>query len=309
MTQTYSDVTTADGRRLRYEVTGAPDGAPVFLLHGTPGSRIGPKPRAGVLYRLGVRLISYDRPGYGGSDRHPGRSVASCASDISVIADDLGISSFAVVGRSGGGPHAMAAAALLPTHVTRAAVLVSLAPNDADEIDWYAGMNDANVREFATARSDEQKLIESLRLQADRTRRSPLSLLDALRDQITAPDRRVVQDVTIERLLLETYAEAMRPGPYGWIDDTLALRRDWGFRLADIRQRVRLWHGADDNVVPVSHTRWLAERIPRAEIEVQTGAAHFGAMEILTDILSWLAAAEEPALVGGRNSADRSDRS
>jgi len=208
-----------------------------------------------------------------------------------------------VVGRSGGGPHAMAAAALLPAQVTRAAVLVSLAPNDADDIDWYAGMNDANVREFATARSDEQKLIESLRLQADRTRRSPLSLLDALRGQITAPDRRVVRDVTIERLLLETYAEAMRPGPYGWIDDTLALRRDWGFRLQDIRQRVRLWHGADDNVVPVSHTRWLAERIPRAEIEVQTGAAHFGAMEVLTDILSWLAAAEEPALAGARKSA------
>jgi len=126
--------------------------------------------------------------------------------------------------------------------------------------------------------------------------------------RIVANRRRVVQDVTIERLLLETYAEAMRPGPYGWIDDTLALRRDWGFRLPDVRQRVRLWHGADDNVVPVSHTRWLAERIPRAEIEVQTGAAHFGAMEILTDILSWLAAAEEPALVGGRNSVAPADR-
>ena len=91
MTQTYSDVKTADGRLLRYEVTGAPDGAPVFLLHGTPGSRIGPKPRSGVLYRLGVRLISYDRPGYGGSDRFPGRTVASCASDIAVIAADLAI--------------------------------------------------------------------------------------------------------------------------------------------------------------------------------------------------------------------------
>jgi pimeloyl-ACP methyl ester carboxylesterase len=305
--QTYSDVTTGDGRRLRYEVTGAPEGAPVFLLHGTPGSRIGPKPRAGVLYRLGVRLIGYDRPGYGGSDRSPGRTVASCAADISVIAADLGIDRFAVVGRSGGGPHAMAAAALLPAQVTRAAVLVSLAPSDADEIDWYAGMNDANVREFATARTDEPKLIESLRLQADRTRRSPLTLLDALRDQVTAPDRRVVRDVTIERLLLETYAEALRPGPYGWIDDALALRRDWGFRVQDIRQRVRLWHGAHDNVVPVSHTRWLAERIPRAEIEVQSGTAHFGAMEILTDILSWLAATGEPALVGARNAVASPD--
>jgi len=193
----------------------------------------------------------------------------------------------------------MACAALLPDRVDRAAVLVSMAPAEADDIDWYAGMNDANVREFTAARLDEPKLVESLRMQADRTRRSPLSLLDALRGQISGPDRRVVRDPEIERLLLETYAEAMRPGPYGWIDDTLALRRDWGFELSDIRQRVRLWHGAEDNVVPASHTRWLAERIPRAEFEVQTETAHFGAMEILPDILSWLAQ-EEPELVGAR---------
>src|SRR5699024_3957534 len=139
------------------------------------------------------------------------------------------------------------------------------------------GMNSANTREFSTARHDELKLVESLRLQADRTRRSPGSLLEALRGQISAPDRRVVRDVTFERLLLETYAEAMRPGPWGWIDDNLALRRDWGFPLSGITQRVRLWHGADDNVVPASHTRWLAERIPRAEFEIQTDTAHFGA--------------------------------
>jgi pimeloyl-ACP methyl ester carboxylesterase len=294
----YSDVTTADGRRLRYEVSG--DGAPVFLLHGTPGSRLGPRPRDSVLYRLGVRLISYDRPGYGGSDRDAGRTVASCAADIAAIADDLGETRFAVVGRSGGGPHAMAAAALLPERVTRAAVLVSLRPSDADDIDWYAGMNSANVREFSAARHDELKLVESLRLQADRTRRSPGSLLEALRGQISGPDRRVVRDVTFERLLLETYAEAMRPGPWGWIDDNLALRRDWGFPLSGITQRVRLWHGADDNVVPASHTRWLAERIPRAEFEIQTDTAHFGAMEILPEILSWLAAEDEPELVGAR---------
>lgn len=295
------EITAADGRRLRYDVSGA--GAPVFLLHGTPGSRLGPRPRDSVLYRLGVRLISYDRPGYGGSDRDAGRSVASCAADIAAIADDLGLETFAVAGRSGGGPHAMAAAALLPARVTRAAVLVSLRPSDADDADWYAGMNDANVREFGNARTDELKLVESLRLRADRTRRSPGSLLETLRGQITAPDRRVVRDVTFEKLLLETYAEAMRPGPWGWIDDNLALNRDWGFRLSEIGQRVRLWHGADDNVVPASHTRWLAERIPRAEFEIQTETAHFGAMEILPDILSWLAAEHEPELVGARLSS------
>ncbi|MBL7257888.1 alpha/beta hydrolase [Actinoplanes sp. LDG1-01] len=293
MTVSYSDVYTSGGRRLRYEVSGARDGVPVFLLHGTPGSRVGPRPRAGVLYRLGIRLISYDRPGYGGSDRHRGRSVADCAGDIAAIADDLGLDKFTVVGRSGGGPHALAAAALLPERVTRAAVLVSLAPHDA-EIDWFGGMMPSNVQEFGTPAQDESRLVESLRLQADRTRRSPVSLLDSLRQEIAGPDRQVVRDLMMQQLLVETYAEAMRGGPYGWIDDVLANRRDWGFRLKSITQPVRVWHGAEDNCVPPAHARWLAERIPNAELTVQSGTAHFGAMEILPEILSWLA---QPAAV------------
>ncbi|GAA0497915.1 hypothetical protein Ade02nite_53600 [Paractinoplanes deccanensis] len=292
-TTTFRDVRTADGRRLRYEEAGAPDGVPVVLLHGTPGSRLGPRPRASVLYRLGVRLISYDRPGYGGSDRHRGRSVADCAADVAAIADDLGLDAFTVVGRSGGGPHALACAARLPGRVARAAVLVSLAPHDA-EIDWYGGMMPSNVDEFTTAGQDESRLVESLRLQADRTRRSPVSLLDMLRAEIALPDVLVVRDHAIQKLLLESYAEATRGGPYGWIDDVLATRRDWGFRLEEITQPIRLWHGAEDNCVPAAHTRWLASRIPHAEVEVESGSAHFGAMEILPEILSWLA---EPALV------------
>jgi pimeloyl-ACP methyl ester carboxylesterase len=288
-----SQVRTSDGRRLQYEESGDPDGVPVFLLHGTPGSRLGPRPRAGVLYRLGVRLISYDRPGYGGSDRHRGRSVADCATDVAAIADDLGLPTFTVVGRSGGGPHALAAAARLPGRVTRAAVLVSLAPHDA-EIDWYGGMMPSNVDEFSTATQDESRLIESLRLQAERTRRSPVSLLDMLRAEIAGPDREFVRGLTIQKLLLESYAEAMRGGPYGWIDDVLATRRDWDFHLDQITQPIRLWHGAQDNCVPAAHAHWLAARIPNAELEVQSGTAHFGAMEILPEILSWLA---EPALV------------
>ena len=99
-------------RLLTIDVSGAPDGAPVFLLHGTPGSRNGPKPRSSVLYRLGVRLICYDRPGYGGSSRVPDRRVADAARDVEMIADKLKLGRFAVVGRSGGGPHALACSAL-----------------------------------------------------------------------------------------------------------------------------------------------------------------------------------------------------
>uniref|UniRef100_UPI0013B3CC93 alpha/beta fold hydrolase n=1 Tax=Nonomuraea lactucae TaxID=2249762 RepID=UPI0013B3CC93 len=121
------EMVTPDGRKLAVEDRGNPEGTPVFLLHGTPGSRFGPSPRAGVLYRLGIRLITFDRPGYGHSDRRRGRSVSDVASDVAAIAGALGIGSFAVVGRSGGAPHALACAALLPGLVTRAAALVGLA--------------------------------------------------------------------------------------------------------------------------------------------------------------------------------------
>ena len=117
-----------DGRRLKVLMIGPRDATPVFFLHGTPGSRLGPHPLPMRLHHLGVRLIAYDRPGYGGSDRLPGRLVRHAAEDVADIADALGIEQFGVIGRSGGGPHALACAALLPERVRRVAALVCLAP-------------------------------------------------------------------------------------------------------------------------------------------------------------------------------------
>ncbi|PWS40591.1 alpha/beta hydrolase, partial [Streptomyces sp. ZEA17I] len=119
-------VRAADGRHLMVERLGDPGGRPVFLLHGTPGSRLGPAPRGMVLYQRRTQLITYDRPGYGGSDRQAGRRVADVVEDVRAIADSLGLERFAVVGRSGGAPHALACAALLPERVTRTAALVTL---------------------------------------------------------------------------------------------------------------------------------------------------------------------------------------
>jgi pimeloyl-ACP methyl ester carboxylesterase len=281
-------VIQADGRRLALEIAGAPDGFPVFLLHGTPGSRSGPKPRSGILYRLGIQLICYDRPGYGGSTRYPGRRVADAANDVRTIADQLGIERFSVVGRSGGGPHALACAALLPDRVKSTAVLVGLAPSNAAGLDWFDGMSDDNVREYSTADADRTVLVERLRRRAERTVRDPESLLELVRTQMAEPDRRVVDSAVFRRLLSQTYAEALRDGPYGWIDDVLALRDDWSFGLDTITTPVLLWHGKDDTFSPINHTWWLANRIPGAEVQVQTETAHFGAVEILPRILARL---------------------
>jgi pimeloyl-ACP methyl ester carboxylesterase len=269
---------------------------PVFLLHGTPGSSNGPKPRSIVLHRLGIRLISYDRPGYGSSTRQEGRRVVDAAEDVGMLAKHLGLQRYGVVGRSGGGPHALAVAARHAEEVIAAAVLVGLAPPNAPDLDWYGGMVGSNVEEYLSADVNSSTLTEGIRLRAERIRRNPESLLDVLLKEMSAPDRRIVADMSIRRLLAATYEEALRTGPSGWIDDALALRCDWGFDPTEVKPRVLLWHGADDNFTPVSHTRWLADRLPHCEVHVQSGAAHFGAVEILPQMLDWLKSKQETAV-------------
>jgi pimeloyl-ACP methyl ester carboxylesterase len=287
-------VRAAEGRRLAVEVQGDPAGSPVFLLHGTPGCRLGPCPRGMVLYRLGVRLITFDRPGYGGSDRLAHRTVADAAADVATIADAYGFERFAVVGRSGGGPHALACAALLPGRVTRAAVLVGLAPWAAEGLDWFAGMSDSNILGYTAAAAGHGTLAARLTPVAKEIRADPARLVADVRDEMHASDRRVMADAGIRALLVQNYAEALRTSADGWIDDALAFCSPWGFDPAAIAVPVLLWHGEDDVFSPVGHAWWLAERIPHASVVVQPGAAHFGALDVLPDVLPWLVSGSGP---------------
>jgi pimeloyl-ACP methyl ester carboxylesterase len=286
-------VKTPDGRQLSTKRYGDPDGKPIFLLHGTPGSRVGPHPRGAVLHRLGVQLIAFDRPGYGESDRFQGRRVADAATDVLAIADAFDLDKFAVVGRSGGGPHALACAALLPERLTKVAVLVGLAPPAARGLDWYDGMTQSNVTEHSAAMNGYEDLAARTEAAADAVRADPASLLARLQPDMPDPDRRVVADPGIRALLLQTYAEALRTSADGWIDDVLAFHLAWGFDPATITVPVLLWHGAIDNLSPVSHAMWLANRIPSATVIVQAGASHFSALDVLPDILRWLSSETE----------------
>lgn len=281
-------VESADGRQLAVKESGNPSGWPVFLLHGTPGSRLGPFPRAQVLYELGVRLITFDRPGYGRSDRFANRRVGDVAADVAAIADALGIDRFAVLGRSGGGPHALACAAMLPERVTRAAVLVGLAPLTAEGLDWFAGMTDSNVSEYTAAAAGSESLVASLGLAARKIRADPASLVTTISQEMPESDQRVVADAGIRAMLVKNYAEAVRISADGWYDDILAFCSPWGFEPADIVVPIKLWHGEDDRFSPVSHTRWLAREIPDAIAEVEPGSAHFGALQVMPDVMSWL---------------------
>lgn len=294
-------------RTLAVNVSGAEHGWPVFLLHGTPGSRTGPMPRAGVLYRRGIRLISYDRPGYGGSTPQPGRQVVDAAADVETIADHFKLDEFSVVGRSGGGPHALAVAARLGPRIHRAATLVGLAPNTPD-LDYANGMTPDNASAFdESAESDIALISERLSRRASRIKGDPRVLLKQLLTDMTDFDREVVDEPAIRRLLLTSYKEAVRVGPEGWIDDVLALRGAWGFSVDEIKPSVYIWHGAMDNFSPASHARWLARNIPHAVLELQTARAHFGAVEVLPKILTWLAGNDAPEPAEMPEKHDKSD--
>jgi pimeloyl-ACP methyl ester carboxylesterase len=275
------------GRQLAVQISGPTGGVPVFLFHGTPGSRTGPQPRHTVLHRLGIRLISYDRPGYGWSSRRQGRAVADAATDVGLIADHLGVDRFAVVGRSGGGPHALACAAKLADRVIRTAVLVSLARPDAADLDWFDGMTASNQDAFGRAHVDALALLDGIRRRADELARDPESMVVTIESEMAAADRHVVGDRVIRSQLVKTFSEAMRHGPYGWHDDILALRREWGFEFDAITGPVYLWHGTEDRFAPASHSLWLKRRIKGAAITLQPGAAHFTALEVLPELLKW----------------------
>ncbi|MEV8428229.1 alpha/beta hydrolase [Streptomyces chartreusis] len=269
----------------------------MFLLHGTPGSRVGPRPRAIDLYKLGIRLISYDRPGYGESQRLEGRAVRHAAADVAAIADQLNLGPFSVLGRSGGGPHALACAALLPNQVASAAALVSIAPPDADGLDWYDGMAQSNIDAYKTASealSDGSaacldRLKANLASNADAIRDNPESLLTWLTPGMPAVDRAVVGHGGIRHLLLTNYQTSAVRSSFGWLDDVLSFRRDWGFEPGKIVEvPTMLWHGEHDTFSPVGHFRWLANRIPSATPVLKSEAAHFAALPAVPEILAWL---------------------
>ena len=288
---TGSTVRTRDGRALTYEEHGDPSGRPVILMHGTPGSRLGPIPRASRLYPLGVRVITYDRPGYGGSDHLPERFVAHAAADAADLADALGIERFAVVGRSGGGPHALACAALLPDRVVRAAALVSIAPYaPMDRERWFAGMSEGNRIEYSAAEAGREKLEALLGELGSLIREDPEAHLPFDRAELTRADRAVMADFGIRGMMRANFGEAMRVSADGWIDDTLSFVRPWGFDPAAIAVPVRLWHGTEDVHSPVAHTEWLSARIAQANTVIQSGAGHFASIAEILRTLSWLIA-------------------
>lgn len=291
MEQRREIVRTSEGRRLDVGIAGPEGGAVVFAHTGTPddGQLFANVLQPGA--ERGLRHVSYARPGYAGSDRHEGRSVADCAADVAAICDWLEVERFHTVGSSGGGPHALACAALLPDRVISAATIAGTASHDGEGLDWRAGMGAENIEEMGLAEEGAAALQPWMEAQAEVIlAASPEDLRRILGDLVSEPDRAVLTGTFAENAHASLQG-SVRHGIWGWLDDDLAHVRSWGFELDDIRVPVTIWHGGQDRFVPIAHGRWLAEHVPGArsrllddEGHLSLAVGHYG--DVLDDLIA-----------------------
>lgn len=295
-------VTASDGRTLTVREGGDPKGFPVLSISGTPGSSTLYPPYMRDAAEQGIRLFSYDRPGYGGSTRQKGRKVADCAADIAAVSDALGLERFSVWGISGGGPHALAAAALLPDRVIAVAALASVAPYDADGLDFLEGMGEQNVEEFGTIFEGEDAHRASMEKQREELLSATPEQLVELWQTLLGPSDREVATGVLAAFLLDHMRAGIGPSGDGWIDDDLAFVAPWGFDLAAIRVPVQIWQGEQDQFVPYGHGVWLAEHIPGVDARLTAEDGHLTLAERrVPQVHRWLL--ERAALSTGAPSA------
>jgi pimeloyl-ACP methyl ester carboxylesterase len=278
---TEADVRLADGRILHaYDTRAAETPGPVvFWLHGTPNVGSPPEPLLPTAEVSGLRWVSYDRPGYGGSSPDADRTVASAAADVAAIADALGIDRFTVLGHSGGGPHALACAALLSKRVVAAVSISAPAPFDAGGLDWFAGWTPGIAAEQRAAARGRAAL------EAHWATAVP----EEMSAFFTEADISALGDSW--SWVAGVVEKAMQGGMEGYLEDNIASAQPWGFQLSDLSVPVFIMHGAQDKMVPCAHGEWLASRVPGAELRVVTDAGHITVLDSAPEALAWLATA------------------
>ncbi len=274
------DLRLAGGRIVHVHDSGPGDTAgPLTLVwhHGSPQTGALLAPLLAAAGRRQIRLLSWDRPSYGGSTPQPGRSVAAAAADMGEIADALEVQRFAVMGASGGGPHALACAGLLPDRVVGAVTLASPAPF-TEVFDWYAGMI-APGSLHAAAEGREA-----------RARYAETEVFDP--SSFTMADWAAIQGTWSS--LAADAAQAGRASPDGMIDDDIAFVHPWGVELDRIRAPVLLVQGGEDRVVPRSHTDWLLRQIVTAELWLRPRDGHVSVLDAVPVAMDWLRALVSP---------------
>jgi pimeloyl-ACP methyl ester carboxylesterase len=270
-------VRTADGRRLQVLLAGPVDGLPLVFHTGTPSGLVGYEPMLEAAADRGLRSVMYSRPGYGDSTPQPGRSVADAAGDVAAILDEIGAGQFVTAGWSGGGPHALACAALLAGRCRGAAVIAGVAPHDAAGLDWLAGMAPENVTEFGAAVAGAAELTPLLEQWAKELSSVTGATVAAGLGELVSDVDKAASAGAFADYLAAAFRAAVASGVAGWRDDDLAFVRSWGFPLAEpgaTWPRVTIWQGDQDRMVPFTHGEWLAEHVPGASAHLIEGEGH-----------------------------------
>jgi pimeloyl-ACP methyl ester carboxylesterase len=301
---------TRDGRTLAFAVWGDPDGFPILALHGTPGCRLGRWAREELYAELGVCYVTHDRAGYGRSDRNHGRRVVDAVADVRALADELGFDQFGATGGSGGGPHVLACAALLPDRIVRAICEVGVAPLGTPGLEqeaWLAGMDPENVKEFGWALAGEDVLapeLQALQRQIEeRVRVDPSSILQDF--EMSESDRAELARPETMQIIRESTFEWAANGVDGWVDDDLAMLQPWGFDVGDISVPVLIRYGMTDVLVPPAHGEWLAANVPGCIVKVSDAAGHMGGEpeQEIAENARWLSAGVAPEGTRAHSSA------
>jgi pimeloyl-ACP methyl ester carboxylesterase len=283
-------VEVADGRSVEVSASGPSDGRTLVFHTGTPAGLVEYPPIIEAAAASGLRTVFYSRPGYGKSDPQPGRRVADAAADVAAVLDHLGAARFVTAGWSGGGPHALATAALLADRCAAVATIAGVAPYPAPGLDWLAGMAEENVTEFGAALRGEQALTASVEAAAAELGEvTAEQVAQAFGDLVTAADRAALTGEFAEYMAQSTRA-AVSTGIAGWRDDDLAFVRDWGFSLGQVTAPVAIWQGDQDAMVPFAHGDWLARQLPQARAHLLPGEGHLTLVHArIGDILRELA--------------------
>lgn len=266
-----------------------PDSGPVLIFHGgTPTAAVPFPPLSRPATERGLRTVTFSRPGYAASTPQPGRSVASIVADTAAVLDSLNEERFLTMGWSGGGPHALACAALLPDRCMAAATLAGVAPYGAAGLDWLAGMGRENIEEFGAAISDEERLTSYLEREAATLHEvTGGDVAAALGGLVSEVDKRALTGEYAE-IMARCFRKAVSTGIAGWRDDDVAFTRPWGFDLKSLRVPVAIWQGGEDRMVPFAHGKWLAAYIPDAQARLLPGDGHLSLVTHLDQVLDEL---------------------
>jgi pimeloyl-ACP methyl ester carboxylesterase len=275
----FISVTAPDGRALDVLVGGADAGPALLAHHGTPSDASLWAGWDELAAARDLRLIAISRPGYGGSTRKPGRSVADVAADAGVVLDALTVPWFVTTGWSGGGPHALACAALLPERCRAVATLAGVGPYGVPNLDFLAGMGPENHEEFGAAVAGEAPLRAWLGANAEPMRHvTGEGIVAAFGGLIPQCDKDALAGGFADDLAAEM-RRALARGFDGWVDDDLAFVREWGFGFASIAAPITVWQGDLDLMVPAAHGAWLARHLPSA---VARAAPSHGHLSLVT---------------------------